>query len=205
MNSLDKPQPRTRPWKNRLAAAFRWLHIYLSLISFTALLFFAVTGITLNHPTWLGAGEQVIKEYSGSVATSHLGETVDQLQIAESLRSEHNLRGRVAQFEVNDSDCLVVFKSPGYSADCLVDRASGKYSITESSSGLVAVLNDLHKGRDSGAAWSLVIDISAIIMIAVSLSGLALLFYLRRKRNSGLVTLLIGTLMIIAAWILLVP
>src|SRR3954452_3720871 len=36
----------------RLAALMRWTHIYLSMFSMAAILFFGVTGITLNHPTW---------------------------------------------------------------------------------------------------------------------------------------------------------
>jgi hypothetical protein len=47
--------PVSRPAKSALyrksAAAFRGLHIYLSMLSFSALMFFAFTGITLNHPT----------------------------------------------------------------------------------------------------------------------------------------------------------
>ncbi len=75
---------------------------------------FCVTGITLNHPTWLGAGEQVSQEYSGRLSLELLGEAVDHLQVAEGLRSAHALKGRVAQFEVSPADCLIVFKSPGY-------------------------------------------------------------------------------------------
>ena len=33
----------------RLAMLVRWLHTYLSMIAFVIILFFAVTGLTLNH------------------------------------------------------------------------------------------------------------------------------------------------------------
>src|SRR3954452_4984480 len=36
----------------RLAALMRWLHIYLSMFGLATILFFGVTGITLNHPDW---------------------------------------------------------------------------------------------------------------------------------------------------------
>ena len=46
----------------RLAAArrqgARWLHIYGSMASFAVVLFFAVTGLTLNHQDWF-ANQQV--------------------------------------------------------------------------------------------------------------------------------------------------
>jgi hypothetical protein len=46
--SATATQRRLIP-KRRLAALSRWLHIYLSMASFAILLFFAVTGLTLNH------------------------------------------------------------------------------------------------------------------------------------------------------------
>ena len=32
----------------------RWLHIYVSMFGLAAVLFFSVTGLTLNHPDWFG-------------------------------------------------------------------------------------------------------------------------------------------------------
>src|SRR5689334_23093059 len=46
----------------RLAAVMRWTHIYLSMFSMAALLFFSATGITLNHPSWFfGAREHSVQ------------------------------------------------------------------------------------------------------------------------------------------------
>jgi hypothetical protein len=36
----------------------RWLHIYLSMFGLAAVLFFSVTGLTLNHPDWFGEPER---------------------------------------------------------------------------------------------------------------------------------------------------
>ncbi len=66
-------------------------------------------------------------------------------------------------------------------------------SLNENRLGLIAVINDLHKGRDTGKAWSGIIDVSAILMVLVSLSGLVLIFFLQKKLRSGLIALLIGT------------
>ena len=52
--------------------------------------------------------------------------------------------------------------------------------------GTVAILNDLHKGRDTGPYWSLFIDAISLVTAFVSLTGLILIFYLRRKRLSGI-------------------
>src|SRR4051812_8291779 len=42
----------------RTAAITRWLHIYLSMFGLAAVLFFSVTGLTLNHPDWFGETER---------------------------------------------------------------------------------------------------------------------------------------------------
>jgi hypothetical protein len=36
----------------KLAAMTLWLHVYVSVFGLAAVLFFSVTGLTLNHPGW---------------------------------------------------------------------------------------------------------------------------------------------------------
>ncbi|MEM7559229.1 MAG: PepSY-associated TM helix domain-containing protein, partial [Planctomycetota bacterium] len=121
------------------AAAFRWVHIYVSMLSFASLMFFAFTGITLNHPTWLGGSEQVIRDESGELP-EHLKkalnvEPLDKLGIAEWLRAEHRLKGYVAEFTDDDEfELMIVYKGPGYSADVFVTRDTGEYMLTKSES-----------------------------------------------------------------------
>ena len=49
----------------------------------------------------------------------------------------------------------------------------------------MAVINDLHKGRDTGPAWAAVIDVSAGLMVVISLTGLVLLFYIKGAGSPG--------------------
>ncbi|MEM1227806.1 MAG: PepSY-associated TM helix domain-containing protein, partial [Planctomycetota bacterium] len=116
------------------AATIRWLHIYLSMLGFTALMFFSLTGITLNHPTWFGASEQRIVDEDGQLPVDWMEEDsaagINQLMIAEHLRQEHSLRGRVTEFETSEFDVMVVFKSPGYAADVFINRDDGRYTVT---------------------------------------------------------------------------
>jgi hypothetical protein len=57
-------------------------------------------------------------------------------------------------------------------------------------------MNDLHKGRDTGTAWSWVIDVSAIFLVLISLSGLILLLFIKKKRISGIILAIIGLFLI---------
>ena len=66
-------------------------------------------------------------------------------------------------------------------------------------------MNDLHKGRDSGSAWSKVIDASAILMTIVALSGIILVCFIKRRRLSGLIIAVIGMLLCYAVYKIFVP
>ena len=192
----------------RFAAIVRWLHIYLSMFGLASVLFFAVTGLTLNHPAWFFADVETVRDLDGSIdpAWLHLQsdgpEAVDRLAIVEHLRAEHRVGGALADFTVDDYECIVTFKGPGYSADAFIDRESGTYTLTEVSRGLVAVINDLHKGRDTGPAWSVVIDVSAVLLTALSLTGLLLIFYLKLRRVPGVAVAIVGTIAIaVVVWL----
>lgn len=100
---------------------------------------------------------------------------------------------------------LEELKGPGYSADAFIDRETGQYTLSEITTGTVSVLNDLHKGRDAGAAWAWVIDISAAVMIMMSLSGFGLLFYIKKRRVTGVLTAVVGTVLLLVVWALWVP
>ena len=41
--------------------------------------------------------------------------------------------------------------------------------------GVIALLNDLHKGRNSGEVWKRFIDITALLMVFFVLTGVCLL------------------------------
>jgi len=70
------------------------------------------------------------------------------------------------------------------------------------SQGFMGFVNDLHKGRDAGKTWLLLIDIAAILMVLISLTGLTLLLFIKKKRVAGIVLAVIG--IIIMYWMYLV-
>ncbi len=195
----------------RIASAVRWLHTYLSMFGLTALLFFSLTGITLNHPRLFFDGVAATLEAEGRVEPGWVavpgtaedpGAGVRKLEVVEHLRREHGLRGALASFTADEEECVVTFKGPGYSADAFIRRPDGRYRLSEERRGLVAVLNDLHKGRDAGPVWSAVVDLSAALTASASVTGLVLLFYVKRRRAAGLLTALVGAALVAAAFLL---
>ena len=158
--------------------------------SFGILFFFAVTGLTLNHTDWFGEVQKVSQQ-KGSLNPAWLTAPA-KLEIVEFLRGSHGIRGALSDFRIEDAQCAVSFKGPGYTADVLIDRSTGSFELTETRMGFIAVINDLHKGRDSGKAWAWMIDLSAVLMILVSISGLALILFLQKRLVTGLITAAVG-------------
>jgi len=178
-----------------VAKVSRWLHIYGSMFSLSIVLFFAVTGITLNHQDWF-AGREVTSTRQGSLDASWLHRPdgdVDRLLVVERLRASEGIVGAVADFRTDDETAEVAFKGPGYSADIMIDRATGRFEITEIRMGIAAIVNDLHKGRDTGPVWKTVIDIAAGLLVVIALTGLVLLYFAHKYRVAGALLIAAGT------------
>jgi hypothetical protein len=192
--------------KRRVAKYSRWLHIYVSMTSFVIVLFFAVTGWTLNHPAAFGGLERR-RQATGSIDakfTNTGGVEPAKRDIVDAVQRDQHVGGALSDFRVDDEQISLAFKGPGYMADAAVDRRSGKYEFSESRLGPIAMLNDLHKGRDTGGAWKILIDVSAGLLTFISLSGLVLLYFIHKHRLSGFVLLLAGgavTALIVWAWV----
>ena len=111
----------------------------------------------------------------------------------------------MSDFRTDDEQCVVSFKGPGYTADAFITRATGGYELTEMRMGLVALMNDLHKGRDTGPAWSWLIDISSVLLALVSLTGLALMAWIKRHRLNGYLAAIVGSVLVYLLYLLAVP
>ena len=192
---LHPVAPPKSALKRQMANFSRWLHLYLSMLSFGVVLFFAVTGLTLNHADWFD-GQAVETKRPGILPAAWVSTPdtarLKKLEVVELLRSKYGVKGAVSEFLIEDDQCSVSFKGPGYSADASINRHDGTFQLKEQRLGLVAVLNDLHKGRDSGKGWSWVIDVSAGFLTIVSLSGLVMLFFMKNKRVRGILVAVAG-------------
>lgn len=175
------------------------------MVSFAILLFFAFTGITLNHQAAFG-GAPKPQRYTGTLDSAWLkAPDAHKGDIVAAFRQRHKVKAALSDFRVDDDQVQISFKGAGYTADGFIERASGKYEIMETRLGFVAVVNDLHKGRDTGKAWANVIDISAVLMMLVSVTGLILIFFLHKKLRAGLWALAIGALICYVVYLVWVP
>lgn len=191
-----------------VSAVARWLHVQVSAASFVVVLFFALTGLVLNHPKWI-AGPKRTTVYRSAFDpewTNPAGPSdVAKLDIVEELRSAHGVRGEVTDFNVDEKQCRISFVAPGYSAKALIDRRSGAYELTVVRRSLEALVSDLHAGRGGGPVWSFAIDLAAVLLTIGSLTGLALIFVLGQHRLSALLSLTAGGAMLCLLYAVWVP
>lgn len=191
---------KARPLKTRTYGLFRWLHVYISMFSLLIVLFFSVTGITLNHPDWVFGSVETRQEYSGTLPAGwKTGNQVNWLKVVEHVRATHNIKGSVADddYQSDEQQASVAFHGPGYAADVFIEMNTGKYTVNVDAQGAVAVMNDLHKGRDTSPLWKWVIDLSAGFLTLVSLTGLGLLIFLKKIRPAGLITAAAGGVLVL--------
>lgn len=185
-----------RPIRTRRSKSLqRWsriIHVYASMFSLLVVLFFAITGVTLNHPDWTFGTSNSRTETVGDLPDGwNNGTEVDWLVVSEHLRAEAGVRGSISSFDGDPSDASITFQGPGYQADAFI-KGDGTYDLTVTSQGAMAVINDLHKGRHTGTSWRWLIDASGIGLALVALSGMFLQFFLRKRRRSAFVSAGIG-------------
>lgn len=181
----------------------RYVHGWLSAFAFLTLLFFSVTGLLLNHPEWFEPAKT--EETTQLILPESVLKSIKQQEnpsdtILNYVRQQQNLVGRYQSSEVMDNEVMIRLESPAGATDIWVMADTGETEITQKPASTVSMLNDLHRGKNSGLAWSWLIDISAIIVIALSLVGYILFLSIKTR----LVTHLVLTAASLALIILLI-
>ncbi len=181
----------------------RYVHGWLSAFAFLTLLFFSVTGLLLNHPEWFEPAKT--EQTTQLILPESILKSIKQQEnpsdtILNYVRQQQNVVGRYQSSEVMDNEVMIRLESPAGATDIWVMADTGETEITQKPASTVSMLNDLHRGKNSGLAWSWLIDISAIIVIALSLVGYILFLSIKTR----LVTHLVLTAASLALIILLI-
>jgi uncharacterized protein len=194
--TLQTREPRTdrSPAGGSLKGAFyrqcRLWHAYLSAFAFIALMFFSATGILLNHPDWF-ADEKApetttIRLAPEQVKTAKSAADVPRA-LLEMIEARSSLRGAFSSGDVENGVATIRLQGVKGASDIVVDLASGAAEISVQRSGVVAMLNELHRGAKSGQVWRALIDIAAGLILIMSLIGYVLFFSLRFRLRTSLI------------------
>lgn len=158
-------------------------------ISLVGMLLFAITGITLNHAATIGASpttRTLSAQLSPAlraqlVATAGDGAPLPA-PVIEALSGKLGLDARGKPGEWSEGEVYVALPRPGGDAWISIDRRTGAVSAEITDRGWISFANDLHKGRNSGAAWGWFIDLFAGACILFTLTGLFLLYMHAKPR-----------------------
>lgn len=178
----------------------RYVHGWLSAFAFITLLFFSVTGLLLNHPEWFEPAKT--EEMAKLILPESVLKSIKQQEnpsdaILNYVRQKQNLVGRYQSSEVMDNEVMIRLESPAGATDIFVMADTGETEITQKPASTVSMLNDLHRGKNSGLGWSWLIDISAIIYIVLSLAGYILFLSIKTRLVTHLVLTAVSLAMII--------
>lgn len=188
------PQP-TKAKRSRKSFWLKQLHTWhwmSSAISLIGLLLFAITGFTLNHAGDIEGSPQSI-ERKGQLPAP----LAAMVRADDAPDAKKPLPGAVAGWvqsnwslaatgdaEWSADEIYLALPRPGGDGWVSIDRESGEVTSEVTSRGWIAYLNDLHKGRNSGAVWKWFIDIFVLACIIFTGTGLFLLQMHSKHRKS---------------------
>ncbi|MFT5759628.1 MAG: hypothetical protein ACI9LM_004395 [Alteromonadaceae bacterium] len=178
----------------------RFIHVYVSMALLTLMIFFSVTGITLNHPKWFDNNKADVIEVDFIVPSELLTPKSEGYLLNFLLKANH-LNGNRLNIERDGGEIFITDKGPGAYLSLAIDMNSGEAFKEATDYGYWALFNDLHKGRNSGTFWRFIIDLSAVLMIVFSLTGFILALAQRRINRTAAVSI-ISSLFVISIYLI---
>jgi hypothetical protein len=184
------PGARRALWLRQL---HQW-HWISSAICLMAMLLFSVTGFTLNHAAQIEAKPAVtrlkaslppalqasLERYAGQHADAKLPLPAELADWAEK-NFPAEVRGVRAEW--SEEDAYVALPRPGGDAWLRIG-VDGQAEYERTDRGWISWLNDMHKGRNTGAVWSWFIDIFAGACLVFCITGFLILKYHAANRPS---------------------
>ena len=204
-----RPAPQPKGFdKGAFYRLCRMLHAYLSAFAFLALIFFSATGLMIDHPEWLqGRGKET--EFKLTLPPAALAEARrakdPNAALAAVVAKMTPLAGVYRSGEMEDTQVDLRFEGVKGSSTVLVDTQTGQADVTIERPTALTVIGDLHRGKNASLPWRMVIDASAIVVLALSIIGYVLFFSLRFRLRTSLILTGVSLLALLAIFVGLTP
>ena len=170
-----------KPGRFWLGSLREW-HWISSAVCLIGMLLFSITGITLNHAAQIKSKPEIV-----TLEAEVLPSVLETLEIPADekapfpaalidwLAQEQDIIVADQLAEWSEDEIYLSLPRPGGDAWLSIDLATGELVYEVTDRGWIAYFNDLHKGRNTGVAWSWFIDVFAVFCIIFSITGLLLL------------------------------
>ena len=153
------------------------------------MLVFAATGLTLNHAAQIEAKPQVThrKDLLPESLLAPLRQQAEAADVKGGSKAPlppavRDWVGRELAVTVDQQaaewsadEVYVALPRPGGDAWLRVALEDGQVEYEKTDRGWISYFNDLHKGRNTGTAWSWFIDVFAVACLVFCITGLFLL------------------------------
>ena len=180
------------PSPSRNASRAVWLknlhqwHWISSALCLLGMILFSVTGITLNHASQIEAKPTIVRKQAEAppAVTAELkklaadldGEKAPLPDAAEAwLRETWSVKAGGRSAEWSSDEIYLPMPKAGGDAWVRIGLEDGAAEFENTDRGWISWLNDVHKGRNTGAAWNWFIDIFAGACLVFCLTGLLIL------------------------------
>lgn len=166
-----------------LKTLLQW-HWISSAICLIGLLLFALTGITLNHasqieskPLTTNRKAELPAPLRAQLRSTAQGKPAGvPLALRDWLERELRIElNAESGAEWSADELYISLPRPGGDAWVRISLDDGTLEYERTDRGVVALLNDLHKGRHAGAVWSAFIDVFAAGCVLFAATGLLIL------------------------------
>ena len=186
MTAASSNAPQRAYWLKKL---HEW-HWISSAICLIGMLLFAVTGFTLNHAGQIESKpkvetreaqlpEELLKKLQQAQKQSVQAATDTVVSLPADvdgwLAQQIKVSAKGFAVEWSEDEAYVPMPRPGGDAWVRVDLKDGAVEYERTDRGWISYLNDLHKGRNTGGAWSLFLDIFAVGCLVFCITGLLIL------------------------------
>lgn len=188
-DSPQAPHPASRraAWLRQLTN-WHWISSALCLIG---MLFFSVTGMTLNHAAVFERTRPSLSERSAQLPSTVLDEVKlavgsEPAALPASLQSwltdNWAISASPKNIEWSQDEVFADLKRPGVDASLSIDLHSGNARYEVVDRGWMAYFNELHRGRNSGAVWHAFITVFGLASLIFCITGLLILQIHARAR-----------------------
>ena len=173
---------RKRGFWLRTLHQWHWISSALCLVG---MLLFSITGVTLNHAAQIPATPDTQTRtaqlpddlLAALVAHAADNDGSDPLppRVRAWLADTIEVRPGAREAEWSPDEIYLSLPRPGGDGWLAIDLASGAVEAETTDRGWISYFNDLHKGRNTGPAWSWFIDVFAVACLVFCITGLVLL------------------------------
>ncbi len=178
---------------------WHWVSAALCL---TGMVLLSFTGITLNHAAHIPATPSVVtqdRQLPHDLLTRLPTPDNNSAPLPPDLRTwlaeQLSVKTGTRPAEWSADEVYLALPRPGGDAWLSVDLQTGAVRHEDTDRGWIAYLNDLHKGRNTGLAWTIFLDVLAVACLVFSITGLLLLKLHASQRPSTWPTVGFGLLL----------